>query len=135
MPKVPVERGFRRPEVSPRLTAVKPQPLDLAIAAEGAVFWYDGTLSETVFDAWAPNTIIQDSPIDVADTTPGAGVGVSAVDVSTSINDILIVDLDEDGRLDIVATLDRRSGTGLSDDRIVWYRNIRTEEDEADAGE
>ncbi|MCH8243020.1 MAG: VCBS repeat-containing protein [Planctomycetes bacterium] len=109
--------------------------VELAIAAEGAVFWYDGTLSETVFDAWAPNTIIQDSPADAADLTPGAGVGVSAVDVSTSINDILIVDLDEDGRLDIVATLDRRSGSGLSDDRIVWYRNIRTEEDEADAGE
>ncbi|MCH8147570.1 MAG: hypothetical protein IH987_06180, partial [Planctomycetes bacterium] len=29
--------------------------VELAIAAEGAVFWYDGTLSETVFDAWAPN--------------------------------------------------------------------------------
>jgi len=109
--------------------------VELAIAAEGAVFWYDGTLSETVFDAWAPNTIIQDSPADTADLTPGAGVGVSAVDVSTSINAILMVDLDEDGRLDIVATLDRRSGSGLSDDRIVWYRNIRTEEDEADAGE
>ncbi len=95
-----------------------------------------------MFDAWAPNTIIQDSPEGAADPTqagptptPGAGVGVSEVDVSTSINDILIVDLDEDGRLDIVATLDRRSGAGLSDDRIVWYRNVKTEEDEAGAGE
>jgi len=109
--------------------------VELAIAAEGAVFWYDGTLSETIFDAWAPNTIIQDSPVDTTDPTqagptptPGAGVGVTEVDVTTSINDLLIVDLDEDGRLDIVGTLDRRSGAGLSDDRLVWYRNTKTED-------
>jgi len=109
--------------------------IDLAIAAEGAVFWYDGTLSPTVFDAWAPNTIIQDSPADTTDSTqagptptPGAGVGVEQVDTSTSINDLLVIDLDEDGRLDIIGTLDRRSGAGLSDDRLVWYRNVKTED-------
>ncbi len=114
--------------------------LDLMVAAEGAVFWYDSTTNGSVFDPWASNTIIQDSPATntpgtQAGTTPttgtaptaGAGVGVSAVDVDTNINSLLIVDLDADGRMDIIGTLDRRSGTGLSDDRLVWYRNIREE--------
>ena len=123
--------------------------LNLVAAAEGAVFWYDGTVSGTVFDPWKPNTIIQDSPVEPMDTimtttssapptdpnaggaAPGAGVGVEEVDTSTHINALLVVDLDADGRNDIVGTLDRRSGAGLSDDRLVWYRNTRTE-DEAD---
>ncbi len=109
--------------------------VEMAIAAEGAVFWYDGSVGETVYDPWTSNTIIQDSPVDAADATvaptsiAGAGVGVTAVDTSTSINELLIVDLDADGRNDIVGTLDRRSGAGLSDDRLVWYRNTKTEEE------
>jgi len=108
--------------------------LDLMVAAEGAVFWYDSTTNGSVFDPWASNTIIQDSaPTATTGTqagatpTAGTGVGVSAVDVNTNINSLLIVDLDGDGRNDIIGTLDRRSGTGLSDDRLVWYRNIREE--------
>jgi hypothetical protein len=100
------------------------------------VFWYDGTINETVFDPWVSNTIIQDRPTDEPDgttiggTTPGAGVGVDEVDTSTHINELLVVDLDGDGRMDIVGTLDRRSGSGLSDDRLVWYRNTREENDD-----
>ncbi|MFQ5589858.1 MAG: FG-GAP repeat domain-containing protein [Phycisphaerae bacterium] len=103
--------------------------VELAIAAAGAVFWYDGTVGQSVYDPWAPNTIIQDAPPDATDPTlagpppPGGGVGVSQVDVSTNINSLLIVDVDGDGRNDIIGTLDRRSGAGLSDDRLVWYRN------------
>jgi hypothetical protein len=113
--------------------------LDLVVAAEGAVFWYDGTIGDTVYDPWVSNSIIQDSPPDTTDPAEaapspppvgGAGVGVTRVDRSTHINTLLIVDLDQDGRNDIVGTLDRRSGAGLSDDRLVWYRNIRTEEPE-----
>ena len=111
--------------------------VELAIAAEGAVFWYDGTIGATVYDPWAPNTIIQDRPPDTTDAAqagstpaPGAGVGVTEVDTSTHVNSLLIVDLDADGRPDIVGTLDRRSGAGLSDDRLVWYRNTRTESGE-----
>jgi len=106
---------------------------DLVVAAGGAVFWFDGTVSDSVFDPWFPNRIIQDVPLDVVDSAdvandsaPGSGFGVTADDVSTVINSMLIVDLDGDGLNDIVATLDRRAGSGLSDDRLVWYRNIRT---------
>ncbi len=112
---------------------------ELIVGVEGGVFWYDGTVGETVYDPWFSNTIIQDSPPDTTDPTAtdstvdqetpgGSGVGVGATDTSTHVNALLVVDLDGDGRNDIIGTLDRRSGSGLSDDRLVWYRNIRTEE-------
>ncbi len=114
---------------------------EVVVAIEGGVYWYDSTVGESVYDPWFPNAIIQDSPPDTTDPTtgttspdstvaPGTGVGVESVDTSTHINALLIVDLDEDGRNDIVGTLDRRLDSGLSDDRLVWYRNTRTEDDE-----
>ncbi len=106
---------------------------EVMIAVEGGVFWYDGTINDSVYEPWVANTIIQDVGSDPADNTvvggvtPGAGVGVNNVDTNTNINALLIVDLDGDGRNDIIGTLDRRSGSGLSDDRLVWYRNTREE--------
>ena len=117
--------------------------VEIVAAAEGAVFWYDGTVGDSVFDPWAPNKIIQDGEADSTDLgstgttadptgsgTPGSGVGVTAVDVSSHINALLIIDLDNDGRNDIVGTLDRRTGAGMSDDRLVWYRNVKTDDDD-----
>ncbi len=114
---------------------------EVMVAVEGGVFWYDGTVGESVFDPWFPNAIIQDSSSDTTDATssapgdggddaPGSGVGVGIVDTSTHINTLLVVDLDGDGKNDIVGTLDRRIGAGLSDDRWVWYRNTRTDVEE-----
>lgn len=114
---------------------------ELLVAVDGGVLWFDATL-DTVFNPWFPNTIIQDAPEDTTDNTtaggtsgtdgqtaiPGTGVGVTEVDTSTHINALMIVDLDGDGKNDIVGTLDRRSGSGLSDDRLVWYRNVRSED-------
>ncbi|GMU36542.1 MAG: VCBS repeat-containing protein [Phycisphaerae bacterium] len=112
---------------------------EVIVAAEGAVVWFDESPTLTAYDPWLENKIIQDGATET--TTPGAGatsgntndnsstppagsgVGVSDVDVSTHINFLLIVDLDGDGFNDIVGTLDRRTGPGLSDDRLVWYRN------------
>lgn len=112
--------------------------VELMVAVEGGVFWYDATVGQSVYDPWFSNTIIQDSPPDTTDpnaappsTDPvpgGAGVGVEAVDSSTHVNTLLVVDLDGDGKNDIIGTLDRRSGSGLSDDRLVWYRNTKTDE-------
>jgi hypothetical protein len=108
---------------------------EVLVAVEGGVLWYDGTQG-SVFDPWSPSTIIQDTTT-VDDGTsaggsfsqPGTGVGVSEVDTSTHINALLVVDLDADGKNDIVGTLDRRSGAGLSDDRLVWYRNTKTDDE------
>ena len=109
---------------------------EAVVAVEGGIFWYDSTVGATVFDPWFPTTIIQDTGDAAQDATqasgtsdsssvPGSGVGADAFDTSTHINSLLIVDLDGDGRNDIIGTLDRRSGAGLSDDRLVWYRNTR----------
>ena len=46
------------------------------------------------------------------------------------MNDVLIVDLDGDGQADFIATLDRQTQSGLSDDALIWYRNIISEEGE-----
>jgi len=101
------------------------------VAVDGGVLWYDSTVADTVFEPWTGNTVIQDVPDDgggTANPAPsGSGVGITGTDTTTVINDLLIIDLDGDGRNDIVATLDRRAGSGLSDDRLVWYRNIRTD--------
>ena len=115
--------------------------LELLMAAEGAVYWLDPTTATTVYDPWAPNMIIQDVTDGGTSTgadqqttedpsAPGTGVGVQQVDSSTHINTLLVVDLDGDGKNDVVGTLDRRSGAGLSDDRLVWYRNTLEESDE-----
>jgi hypothetical protein len=118
--------------------------VELLAAVGGGVFWFDATQGTSVYDPWVSNTIIQVSPQsgsgggatadggttgDTATATPGGtGVGVTEVDTSTYINALLIVDLDADGKNDVVGTLDRRSGSGLSDDRLVWYRNTRTDD-------
>lgn len=101
--------------------------VEVMLAREGGVFWYDGTVGTSVFDPWQPNTIISANQTEsTIDSFPGSGVGVSVVDTSSVINSLLVVDVDGDGMNDIVGTLDRRSGAGLSDDRLVWYRNTRT---------
>ena len=110
--------------------------LEVVIAAEGAILWYDGTVGESVFDQWHPNTIIQDQfdaddpgvTVEGGGAVPPGGAGVTELDISTYVNQLLIVDLDGDGKNDILGTLDRRTGSGLSDDRLVWYRNTRSDE-------
>ena len=107
--------------------------VEVMIAAEGAVYWYDGTIGGSLFDEWVSSTVIRDNPPDETDptaTSPGVpgGAGVTDVDTSTHINTLLVVDLDGDGKNDIIGTLDRRNGSGLSDDRLVWYRNTRSVE-------
>ncbi|RJP36064.1 MAG: hypothetical protein C4547_08145 [Phycisphaerales bacterium] len=108
--------------------------LEVLVAAAGAVLWFDESTVLTPFDPWIENTIIQDETGTANVTTPGSpggqqqppggsGVGVTQVDISTIINGLLIVDLDGDGFNDVIGTLDRRTGAGLSDDRLVWYRN------------
>jgi hypothetical protein len=96
--------------------------IEVMIAAEGSVLWYDGTTGATVFDEWVANTVIREDPQEVDPTNDE--------DTSTIINALHVVDLDGDGRADIIGTLDRRLGSGLNEDRMVWYRNTRTVTDE-----
>lgn len=130
--------------------------VELVAAAGGTVYWYDGTTSSSVYNPWFANTIVQDNsndidgdgledaldgcPTDPNKIEPGiCGCGLADPDCSTPnlavatthVNTLLLVDLDNDEKLDIVGTLDRRAGAGLSDDELVWYRNTRTDVTEA----
>lgn len=96
--------------------------IEVVIAAKGSVLWYDGTSGASVFDEWVSNTLVRGDP-DEVDPTGGD-------DTTTIVNTLHIVDLDGDGRDDIIGTLDRRSGSGLNADRLIWYRNTRTIEDQ-----
>jgi len=106
--------------------------VELLAAVGGGVFWFDSTQGTSLYNPWAYNTIIPvstqpDSGADEPTTPGGTGVGVTQVDESTYVNSLLVVDVDADGKNDVLGTLDRRSGSGLSDDRLVWYRNTRGE--------
>jgi hypothetical protein len=128
--------------------------LELVVAAGGTVYWYDGSQAVSVYDRWFANTITDDGsndldgdgvpdgndgcPTDPNKIDPGiCGCGFADPDCTqpnltvqtTHINTLLVVDLDGDGRNDIVATLDRRNGAGLSNDALLWYRNIRQMDD------
>ena len=41
--------------------------LELVLAVEGGVFWYDATVGDSTYDPWFSNTIIQDNPADTTD--------------------------------------------------------------------
>ena len=45
------------------------------------------------------------------------------VDDGTVIYGLTIVDLDQDGANDVIATFDRRVVSGLTDDTLLWFRN------------
>jgi len=83
--------------------------VEVIASAGGALLWLDSSPAATVYDQWTARTIVDEG----ADQSAGA----------TSINSILMVDLDGDGDNDIVATLDRSTHSGISNDALVWFRN------------
>ena len=106
---------------------------EVFVAIGGGIFFYEIGEDSTVFDPWTPMPLIQDNPPstvtdpqtgDIVSPVGGTGVGIQSVDASTHINTLLIADIDGDGKQDVVGTLDRRTSSGLSDDRLVWYRNV-----------
>ncbi len=119
--------------------------LDAAIAAEGAVAWFtpfSSTDPNSKFDLWRESLIIDDGPPPEADagadpqadpaTTVDPATGQTVVTDpnanpqatgGTLVNTMLIVDVDGDGRNDIVGTLDRNALSGLSNDALVLFLN------------
>ena len=99
--------------------------LELAASAQGAVIWLDPFPGGSVFDQWQERLLIDDTPVDnprPALTDPN--VNPDEVVVSTTlINQLRVVDLDGDGRLDVLSTLDREGQSGLTNDAIIWFRN------------
>lgn len=96
--------------------------MEVVASAGGALLWLDSTPAASVYDQWTGRVIVDDGPGEAAspaDPSVNAGTATGV----TLINSILIVDLDGDGDNDIVATLDRSTDSGISDDALVWFRS------------
>lgn len=94
--------------------------LELLLAADGSIFWLDSSTAPTVFDEWSSNLIVDDTQLD---TSLFAAAGPAI------INDLLVLDIDCDGANDVIGTVDRQSLSGLSNDVVIWFRNILLPED------
>ena len=97
--------------------------IDLLLAASGLVLWLDGATGTTVYDTWVANPIItelMENPDPLAMTTD--------LIPAIHVNMLLPVDLDGDGKLDVVGTIDRKEDSGLSDDALIWYQNVRSDD-------
>lgn len=98
--------------------------LDVIVAAGGALAWFDSGTSATVFDQWRENVIVDEGSSAAAISTD-PNVTSNELGGDTFINTIVVVDLDGDGRRDLVVTLDRNGLSGLSNDALAWFRNTR----------
>lgn len=105
--------------------------LNVAVSAEGAVAWFApyAITEGDVYDLWWEHLIIDDVSAD-DDPDPNAMLTLLTdpnadpqASTSTQVNTLLVTDMDGDGFNDIVATLDRASMSGLSNDALVLFRN------------
>lgn len=93
---------------------------EVVLGSEGQVLWLDSTAAETVYDPWTANLIVDDRQLE---NTLFAASGPAF------INRLSVFDLDCDGANDIIATMDRRSASGLSNDVVIWFRSVLRPED------
>jgi len=102
--------------------------LDLITSAEGAMLLFDAQNAPSVFDQWPELLIIDDNPSDQPDAGPPTtdpNVQPQEIAELTTINSIIVADIDGDGANDLVATLDRTGLSGLSNDVLIWFRNTQ----------
>ena len=102
--------------------------VELVASAVGGLVWFDPLGPSSVFDQWTENLIIDDAPSESSNTSPGTtdpNVSPQEIAGTTSINSLVVVDLDGDGASDVVATFDRSGLSGLTNDALVWFRNTQ----------
>ncbi len=90
--------------------------LDVVAAAGGHIRWFT-PLRDSPFESWSEQFVVSDPMIGDASATVGSSPFFP-------INSVHAVDIDDDGRLDIVATFDR---AGTDNDLIVWFQNNEIE--------
>ncbi len=95
--------------------------LEIVASAGGAVVWLDPFALSSVFTQWEENLIIDDVRPVPAVTDPNVDQNEVSTQ-STIINELVVVDLDGDGGMDVIATMDRRDQSGVTNDAIVWFR-------------
>lgn len=101
---------------------------DVAVAAGGVVYWYDGSLAPSRYERWGELFVLDDTKVNGTTDDP---TDPDFVDDGTVIYSLDIVDIDGDGANDIVGTIDRRVRSGLTDDTLIWFRNTLLEEESA----
>jgi len=101
---------------------------EVVVAASGGLLFLDSQSASSVFDQWHGQLIVDDVQPDQLTVTPETTDPEAEPEETagtTFINSILVVDLDDDGANDILATFDRTGLSGLSNDALVWFRNTR----------
>ena len=113
---------------------------EVAISAGGAVAWFGISGGQSVYDQWKETLLIDDSPDATAGSASTGTNGLAGLlqvltdpqqqgqqqSTVTSVNTLLIDDIDGDGWADIIGTLDRQEGSGLTNDALIMFRNRRT---------
>jgi hypothetical protein len=99
---------------------------NVAVAAGGVVYWYDGALVNSRYQQWGELFVVDDTKKNGTTDDPN---DPDFVDDGTVIYGLTIVDLDQDGANDVIATFDRRVVSGLTDDTLLWFRNTILDED------
>lgn len=103
--------------------------LDLIASAQGGLAFFDPTSVPTIEDQWLETLIIDDVPSEGrTNVPPTTDPNVAPPDIAgtTSIQTIFPVDLDGNGAMDFIITLDREGLSGLTNDALVWMRNTIT---------
>ncbi|MCH8053682.1 MAG: VCBS repeat-containing protein [Planctomycetes bacterium] len=90
--------------------------LDIVAAAGGHIRWFT-PLGDSPFESWSEQFVVSDALLGDASDTVGSSPFFP-------INSVHAVDIDGDGRLDIVGTFDRE---GTDNDVIVWFQNTEVE--------
>jgi hypothetical protein len=101
------------------------QQPEVIVSAAGGLAWFDSVAAPSVYDQWIENLIVDDEPPGAAPATTDPNVTASEVAGTTFINSILVVDLDGNGSMDLVVTLDRNGLSGLTNDALAWFRNTQ----------
>ncbi|HNQ21597.1 MAG TPA: VCBS repeat-containing protein [Phycisphaerae bacterium] len=102
--------------------------LEVIVGAQGGLAFFDSQTGPSVYDQWLEDLVIDDVPADENSNVPATtdpNVAPQQIAGGTSMNSIIVADLDGDGANDIIVTLDRSGLSGLSNDALVWFRNTR----------
>ncbi|MFQ5591231.1 MAG: FG-GAP repeat domain-containing protein [Phycisphaerae bacterium] len=120
------------PERTPQAIAVGDLDFDgqieAVVSAQGGLAWFNAGSSP--YDQWTETLIIDEGSQTGAAATPSttdAGAAQQDQDNAgeTTMNTILVVDLDGDGANDLVVPFDRSGLSGLTDDALIWLRNTK----------
>jgi len=90
---------------------------EVLLGASGSVFSLESATAPSVYDLWSANLIVDDAQLDNS---------LFGTQGEALINDLLVFDIDCDGTMDILATMDRQTLSGLGNDVVVWFRNVLT---------